>query len=131
MGLADNKIKVTTLVRQIMLDDDITTSYVGKKIFPVVAPKDTIGDFILYQRDGYSKERTKMGVALQKPLVYINVWSNDYDRSQEIASHLNELLDDDFIDDSDPNSIIKIRLIDSSEDYEDNKYIQVLLFEIL
>lgn len=131
MGLADNKIKITTTVRQILLDDDTTMSYVGEKIFPVVAPKDTIGDFILYQRDGYSKERTNMGIASQKPMVYINVWSEDYDRSQEIASHLNDLLDNDFIADDNPDQSISIRLIDSSEDYEDNKYIQILLFEIL
>lgn len=131
MGLAESKFKVTTFLRQLLLADDKIVSFIDDKIFPIVAPKDTEGDFIIYQRDGYSKERTKMGVASQAAQVYVNVWSDDYDRSQEIAFLINECLEGTFKDTDDPDLSTTIKLTDSSEDFEDDKYIQILLFEIL
>lgn len=120
-----SKFKITTPIREILLNKPEIVSMVGSKIFPIVAPKDTVGDFIIYQRDGYAKDSTKMGVYKQVPAVYINVVSDDYDRSQELADLIYNSLEGTF---SDPS--MKIKLIDSTEDYEDGKYIQVLLFEV-
>lgn len=127
MGLADSKFKVTTRIRQKLLNDVDITAIVGEQIYPVIAPLDTTGDFIVYQRDGYGKERTKMGVAETKPSVYISAVSADYDRSQELAYLIDKCLDPKI---NDPDSDLKVMLTDSSEEYADEKYIQVLLFEI-
>lgn len=120
-----NKFKVTTEVRGLLLDSPEIFALIGERIFPLVAPVDTDGDFIVYQRDGYKQERTQMGVSTQKPQVYVNAISSDYDRSQELASLIYEVLEGDFT-----NPTMRIRLEDSTEDYEDGKYIQVLLFSI-
>ena len=122
---AESKFKVTTKVRKRLLDKAEITALVGTKIFPVVAPKDTEGDFIIYQRDEYSKDRTKMGIASQRCRVYVNAISEDYDRSQEIAYQINEGLEGKHL-----KLNMDVKLIDSTEDFEDGKYIQVLLFEI-
>ena len=120
-----NKLKVTTEIRSLLLSSPAISALVQDKIFPLVAPTDTQGDFMIYQRDGYKTDYTKMGRYMDKPLVYINAVSDDYDRSQEIASAIYDWLEDDFI-----NPTMRIRLEDSTEDYEDGKFIQVLQFSI-
>lgn len=120
-----NKFKITTLIKDILLADSNIQSLVGDDIHPLVASTDTSGDFIVYQRDGYKQEHTNMGVSRQIPIVFINAVSTDYDRSQEIASLIYEALQGDFT-----NPIMRIRLEDSTEDYDDGKYIQILQFSI-
>lgn len=51
--------KITTEVRTILLDEPEIVSLVDDRIFPVIAPENTEGDFITYQRDGYKQVYTK------------------------------------------------------------------------
>lgn len=118
-------IKITTEVRAILLDSEEIKAYVGEKIFPIIAPENTDGDFIVYQRDGCKQDTTKFGVASQTPLVNVTVISEDYDRGQGLASLIYDALSGDFT-----NPDIYIQLEDSTEDFIDNKYIQVLQFSI-
>lgn len=120
-----SKFKITNEIRDILLNDDGVVSMVGDNIFPLNADKDTEGDFIIYMRDEYSIDRSKMGIVSQKCNVYINAVSSSYNRSQDIAVLIFEALEGDF---ESPN--MRIRLEDSTEDYADGKYIQVLLFSI-
>lgn len=122
---AESKFKVTTKVRAALLDCPEICDLIGDQVFPVVAPKDTKGDFIIYQRDEYSKDRTKMGISGQMCRVYVNAISDDYDRSQELAYQIDMALDGQHTDLG-----MEMWLVDSTEDFEDGKYIQVLLFEI-
>ncbi|UBD64383.1 DUF3168 domain-containing protein [Bacteroides salyersiae] len=120
-----NKLAITTEVRGILLETEEITSLIGQKVFPVVAPMNTEGDFIIYQRDGYKQEYTKMGVARQIPTVFVNAVSDDYERSLQLASLIYEALEGSF---SNPN--MTIHLEDSTEDYSDGKYFQVLQFSV-
>ena len=122
---AESKFKITTKVRAVLLATPEISTIVDTRVFPVVAPKDTPGDFIIYQRDEYSKDYTKMGISSQRCRVYVNAISEDYDRSQVLAYQINEALEGKHV-----NLKMDIKLIDSTEDFEDGKYIQVLLFEI-
>lgn len=117
--------KITTEVRTILLDEPEIVSLVNDRIFPVIAPENTEGDFIAYQRDGYKQVYTKMGVADQIPYVNVAAVSSDYDRSQELASLIYDTLSGEF-----SNPDIYIQLEDSTEDFIDNKFIQVLQFSI-
>lgn len=117
--------KITTEVRTILLDEPGIVSLVDDRIFPVIAPENTEGDFITYQRDGYKQVYTKMGVADQIPYVNVAVISSDYDRSQELASLIYGTLSGEF-----SNPDMYIQLEDSTEDFIDNKFIQVLQFSI-
>lgn len=65
-----------------------------------------------------------MGLFSQQCRVFINVVSDNYDRSQDIAELILGVLE------GDRSNGLRIRLKDSTEDYEDKKFIQVLLFEI-
>lgn len=121
---ANPKFTITTVLRQILLEDERLTNLIGDKIFPLFAKENTKGDIVLYARDEYSLEYTKMGIAFQSCKVYINVVSDDYDRGQQIAELIFDILQGDY------DNGMKIRLIDSTEDYVDKKFIQVLLFSI-
>lgn len=120
-----NKLAVTTEVRGILLASDEIAKMIGDKVFPIVAPNETKGDFIIYQRDGYKQEFTKMGVVRQIPTVFVNAVSDDYDRSLRLASLIDEALSGSF---SNPDMTIKLE--DSTEDYTDKKFFQVLQFSI-
>lgn len=118
-----SKFRIGTNIRQWLLASTPITEKVGDKIFPIVAPIGTEGTLIVYQRDEYSKEYTKYGVYSEVCKVYITVVSESYDESQEIA----ELIDAELEGTRDG---FYIKLIDSTEEAVDNKYIQVLLFQI-
>lgn len=120
-----NMFKITTELRAILLDNPDIVSLVNDKIFPVVAPEGTEGDFITYQRDGYKQTYNQMGVSEQIPVVNVAAISDDYNRSQEMASLIYDALSGDF-----QNPDITIQLEDSTEDFIDNKFIQVLQFSI-
>lgn len=118
-----NIFTITNDVREILLRSEELKEMVGDKIFPIIAPENTEGDFICYQRDGFKQTRTKMGNATNNPIVFVNVVSDDYDRSQKIASLVRDVLEGSYED-------MTIEMEDSSEDYDGSKFIQVLLFSI-
>lgn len=120
-----NELAITTEVRRILLDSEEITSLIGKKIFPIVAPMKTEGDFIIYQRDGYKQEYTKMGISRKIPTVFVNAVSDDYDRSLQLASLIYEALEGEF-----SNPDMTIHLEDSTEGYSEGKYFQVLQFSV-
>lgn len=120
-----NKLAVAKEIREILLASEEVSALVGKKIFPIVATGKTEGDFIICQRDGYKQDYTKMGVVRQIPTVFVNVVSDDYDRSIQLASLIYESLEGNF---TDPD--MTIHLEDSTEDYSEGKYFQVLQFSV-
>jgi hypothetical protein len=122
---AESKFKITTKVRNSLLACQEITDLTGENIFPVVAPEDTQGDLIVYQRDKYSKKYNKMGIYEQECRVNVAAISEDYDRSQHLAYLVNEALEGIHTDLG-----MEVYLDDSTEDFEDNKYIQVLSFNI-
>lgn len=118
-----NHFAITSVLRQLMLNDSRIKELVQERIFPLQAPLHTEGDFILYKRDGYSTSESKMGEFQREPLVFINIVSENYDRSQKLAGFVHDCLVG-FYD------TMQISLIDSTEEITDKKYIQILLFKI-
>ena len=117
--------KITTEVRALLLDNPNIVSLIEDKIFTVIAPESTEGDFITYQRDGYKQVYTKYGVADQIPYVNVVAVSDDYNRNQELAVLIYDTLSGDF-----RNPDMHIQLEDSTEDFIDGKFIQILQFSI-
>lgn len=121
---AENKFKIASVIRDLLLQNASVNELVSNKIYPLYAPEKTAGDFILYKREEYSIDYTKMGVSGVRCRIFINAISEDYDRSQEIAERVYQALVGKYSDG------MQIKLIDSTEDMVDKKYIQVLLFSI-
>lgn len=125
------KFNICTVIRKILLEDETVQSYVGKKIYPIQAPEQTEGDYIVYQRDEYSIDRTKApAIVNQTCVVYISVVSPDYDNSNIIADAVFQALDGKYNINEDKQSIREILMDDSTEDKVGDKYIQTLRFII-
>lgn len=123
MAHNDKKFKAIKHVFSLLSSSPTLKELVGEKIYPLIAPHDTKGDFIALRREGYKREDTKMGVALQRSIFSVIIVSSDWERSLDIADEVYDLLDKDH-----PEFSLRIRMENYGEDYTDNKFIQVLQF---
>lgn len=117
------KFKISTDARAILMKDPDIQSKVAERIYPCVAPSDTTQDYIVYFRDAYGIDSTKMGIYSQVATVMFVVISSDYERSQEIAEAVFNALQG-------KHDGVSYNMDDSTEDYIDKKYFQFLLFKI-
>lgn len=122
-----NKFKITSTLRKLMIQNNELNTLCNSNISPVVSSEDVEGNFIVLYRNKYSKEYAKGEIINENTQVFIAIVSENYDESIEIAILVNDIIEGKHIDDYDDYDC---RLIDSTEEYEEKKYIQVLLFEI-
>ena len=112
-----------------LMEDARIGVLVGDNIFPVAAPLDTCGDFIILARSEYAVKRTQMGTAEETATILINVVSTDYARGLEIAEAVRTVL-------TSPPRVPEVRLTDAEEnitgwaDGAVTKYVQALFFEV-
>lgn len=124
------KFAVCTLLRELLLSDETVNKLIGKQIYPIIAPEKTKGNYIVYVRDEYSIERTKQGIYNQNCIVYISCVSSNYDTSQEMADAVFQCLDNKYNIRNETQNIESIEMIDSTEDYDGDVYVQTLQFKI-
>ncbi len=121
-------ISIAKDLRPILLSKENLTAMVGDNIFPLYAPEDTTGDFILYQRTKGGSYVTQMSVSAEWCEVTFNVVSGGYGKGIDIAEELRKALQDVYIDDD------QLVMSDSREEIvgEGNvvKYVQILVFTV-
>lgn len=119
-------ISIAKDLRPILLAKEDLAAKVGGNIFPLYAPEDTTGDFILYQRTDGGSELDLMGVSTEWCEVTFNVVSEKYADSVDIAEQLRLALQDTRVNN---NQLVMTK---SREDFvgENNivKYVQILVF---
>ena len=113
--------------RAIMLADEDIVAQVGQNIYPLVAAEKTVGDFIVYSRSKYGKSDVKMGVYEDECTLAVIAVSDNYDSAIALASKIDNALTGSH---QFEGYKLTIRLEDSSEVFEDNRYIETLLFNI-
>ena len=128
--LFNTKFSVCTEIRKMLLEDSKIKELVDNKIFPIVAPEGTVGNFIVYVRDQYSISKTKQGIYEQQCIVFVSCISDKYDVSQEIADAVFQSLVGRYKIDTGKIVINSIEMLDSTEDYGKGMYIQTLEFSI-
>ncbi len=121
------KWKIGNDVRQILMNDTDVKALVGNKIFPLVAPENTVGDFIIYQREKYSKAWAKQGVYEDSCQLAVTIVTDNYDRAIDLAQKVDLALTGEHTFD---DVTVQMDLADSTESFEDLKYIEVLLFNV-
>lgn len=120
------KFNASTVIRSILKrKEEIIKLVPEQNIKPLVAPKNTEGNIIVCERDEYSKDYTKMGITNEECKVYVTAISSDYDESVELAELINDTLEGSF-----PEYGLSIKMLDSTEDYQADKYFQTLLFKL-
>jgi len=117
------KFGISTLLRNKLISDDTLNGLISNKVYPIVAPEGTEGNYVIYYRDRYSRDRTKVGIMDTADVVFA-VISDDYDTSQLIAETIDNVLDGYH------SGIGTVYLKDSTEDLIDKKYTQILIYSI-
>jgi len=133
MNKKDTKFRVCNVIRKFLLENKTLQLLIGNRIYPIISIEAAgDGDCILYARESYSQARTKQGIYEQRCSVFITCISSDYDTSQEIAEQVYLTLQDinNYIDEETGIIINKIDMVDSTEDYASDRYLQVLKFQI-
>lgn len=115
-------------IRAILLDDEEIVQQVGTDIFPLIAPESTEGDFIIYIRNKYNKSAVKMGVYQDECEVAVVGISDNYDSAIALASKIDNALSGQHTLENGVR--LQITLVDSTEVFEDDKYIETLIFNI-
>lgn len=115
-------------IRSILLNDEEIIKQVGSNIFPIIAPEKTTGDFILYVRNKYNKLAVKQGIYMDECEVAVVGVSESYDNSVALAAKIDNALNGQH---KLENGVkLQITLADSTETFDDDKYIQTLVFTI-
>ncbi len=128
-----NKFKICNVIRKLLLQDKTIQLLVGNRIYPIISIEQAgQGSFIVYQRESYSHQMTKQGIYQETADVFVTAVSSDYDESQAIAEAIYMCLQDvyNYTDEETGMIINRINMIDSTEDYAADRYIQVLKFNI-
>ena len=115
-------------VRAILLNDEDIVKQVKTNIFPLIAPESTNGDFIIYMRNRYSKSAVKMGIYQDECEVAVVGISDNYDSAIALAAKIDNALTGGHTLENGVK--IQITLVDSTETFEDDKYIETLIFSI-
>lgn len=119
---------IGNVLRAILMKDGEVGKKVGKKIYPIVAPENTAGDFIVYSRQSYSKQATKQGVYEDRAVVAMAAISDSYDKAVALASDIDNALTGRHI--LEDGTKVNVELTDSTEEYQDEKYIETIIFTI-
>lgn len=115
-------------IRDILLKDEGIIEQVEGNIFPLVAPITTEGDFIIYSRNRYSKSTVKQGVYMDECEVAVTGISDNYDNAIALASKIDNSLSGQHTLENGVR--LQITLVDSTETFDDDKYIETLVFSI-
>lgn len=122
------KWRVGNDIRSILLNDEEIVNQVGSNIYPIIASENTVGDFIVYVRNKYTKNTVKMGVYQDDCEVAVIGISDNYDKAIALAAKIDNALSG--LHTLENGVRLQINLVDSTETYDDEKYIETLVFNI-
>ena len=80
--LSTEKFTVGSYAREYLLGIKAISDLVGTRIYPGIAPEDTVGMFVTYERDSYELFNSKMGIYMQEANIAYEVVSDTYDEGQ-------------------------------------------------
>lgn len=115
-------------IRALLLKNEEIVNQVGSNVFPLIAPENTIGDFIVYMRNKYNKNAVKQGIYQDECEVAVVGISDNYDDALALASKIDNALTG--LHTLDNGVRLMITLADSTETFDDDKYIETLIFTI-
>ncbi len=121
------KWKIGNYIREVLMGNAELKEIIGENIYPIVAPEGIKGEFLVYNRGKYTKSPTKMGIYQEECIVYILAVSDNYDTAIKMAELIDATLTGEHLYNNDR---IQIDLEDSSENFQELKYVQSLSFRI-
>lgn len=122
-----SKLRSSEYIRERLLSNDKIVSLVGDKIYPMKAPNIN-GDYIVLSRTSYEVVDTKAGICSRRCNVLVEVFSDEYDRSLDIAEAIDNFFTNLRENDNERHSFIG--LVEAVEVVVDGKFVQVLEYTI-
>lgn len=110
-----------------LLSTDNIKSVVNNKVYPLIAPLNTNFPYIVFQRTS-TPYNTKDNVYQDSINIEIIVVSDNYDKSVELAELIRNELEGKRNINVEGFRISTIKLVDSSESYSNDAYLQSLTF---
>ena len=95
------------------------------KVYPLIADQGTTFPFITYRRSGAGDSSSKDSIYEETTNVEIVIVSNNYEESIDIAQKCRDILET-----ARTKKIKKISLADAYEDYQEDSFVQTLIFTI-
>lgn len=117
-------LRVGKTINYLLTNSEVNTLIEGR-IFPIIADQGTKYPFITYRRTGCSNEDSKDRIYEDNTTVELVIASASYTESMDIAQKCREALERKRYD-----KVKDIRLVDASEDFVDEAFIQNLSFSI-
>lgn len=114
-------------IYRILTSDTMLYAMVGDRIYPLMAKNSTVFPFIAYRRSGLETGSTKDLLYQYRVAVDIAIAGSDYKQGVEIAQRVIDMLDGKEFAQYDIDSV---QLNDSSEDYVDDAFVQMLVFTL-
>jgi hypothetical protein len=125
-------IQIGKVIYAILSNDEELQTYIGKKIFPIVAEQTTTYPFITYQRENISTNSETKDIYIQDTVSFaVNIVAEKYFDSVEIADIVRRCLEKRKLPNSLEMNITNCHLYAINEDYTDNVYVQRLSFECI
>lgn len=110
-----------------LLSTDNIKSVVNNKVYPLIAPLNTNFPYIVFQRTS-TPYNTKDNVYQDSINIEIIVVSDNYDKSVELAELIRNELEGKRNINVEGFRISTIKLVDTSESYSNDAYLQSLTF---
>ena len=119
-------IQVNNAIYTLLTSNTGFTAVVSTRVYPIIAPNDTPMPFVVINRD-FTPQYTRDGACINESNIEITILSTNYDQSVQIALLIDGIL----------NSyqgivcnihIVDCRLINSTEEYSNDAFIQKLIY---
>lgn len=113
-----------------LLSTDNIKEVVNNKVYPLIAPLNTTFPYFVFQRTStpYSSKDNIYQDSLNLEIICV---SDNYDKSVELAELIRNELEGKRNLNIEKFKIAKIKLIDSSESYSNDSYLQSLTFNFV
>lgn len=99
------------------------------KIFPVIAVKDAEAPYIRYVRTKLAQSAVKLNMGPTDAIVQVDCCTREYSEGVELAEAVREALDGCQCRVGDI-TMRSCMLMDGSEDYRDDTFVQTLIFKV-
>lgn len=117
------------IIRKILSQDEAVKALGTTKVYPLVV-SEAVLPYVVYYRTGMSRTAVKGLAGADTVAMDVMCFAADYTASVELAEAVREALDGVNYADDDGYVMRSCQLVDSSESYNGEAYVQTLSFEI-
>lgn len=123
-------IEIGSVIKSLLLSKKEVTDKIKKEIHPIVAPYGTGYPFVTYCRTGVAPTYTKDKRSIEDTAtVDVTIHAASYESSVEILLIVFDALQG-YSGECNGIDVNEIRMVDSSEDFQEESYLQNMTFEI-